>query len=95
MTPKSLPVPLVNLIRQNQTPKTTLSPFRSALHFFFWRQGVSSLVGPIATSGAMMWAWMVAWAGWKRVNEEEKTNMSGIAKMPPGVTIITVSHTVF
>lgn len=36
MTPKSLPVPLVNLIRQNQTPKMALSPFRSAFPFFFF-----------------------------------------------------------
>lgn len=33
MAPKTLPVPLVNLIRPNQTPKKALSLVRSAIYF--------------------------------------------------------------
>lgn len=75
MTLKSLLVPIVNLIRQNQTPKTAPPPFRSAFNFFWGgRKGVSSLVGPIITRGAIMWGWGCGRGGGEKVNEGVREN---------------------
>lgn len=39
MAPKTLPGPLLNLIRPNQTPKKALSLVRSAIYFFSEERG--------------------------------------------------------